>query len=140
MFRKFFSHQHIRSFPRKQEQNKNISRLKTFKKYWASSSNFYFFLYYRKYESEELSQDGKDMAVTAYIKSFFGPHFSKFGLNTDISGVNPKSPYSIQTWENASQKTSESGYFSCRECDSALSEKNNMLYFRSFVSPTRFKI
>ena len=72
------------------------------------------------------------------IRSFFGAHFSKFGLNTDISGVNPKSPYSIQTWENASQKTSESGYFSCRKCDSTLSEKNNMLYFRSFVSPTAF--
>ena len=42
------------------------------------------------------------------IRSYYGPHFPAFGLNTEIRSM---SPYSVQMRENVDQNNSEYGHF-----------------------------
>ena len=46
------------------------------------------------------------------IRSFSGPYFPAFGLNTERYSVLCISPYSVRMRENTEQKNSEYGHFS----------------------------
>ena len=47
------------------------------------------------------------------VRSFSGPYFHAFGMNSEIYGVKP--PNSVQMRENKDQKNSEYGLFSPSE-------------------------
>ena len=60
----------------------------------------------------EKNENGKHCVKSVRIRSYSGPHFPAFGLNTERYGI---SPHSVRMRENADQNNSEYGHFLCSE-------------------------
>ena len=76
-----------------------------FSLYWCSLNDFYVFLFRLVDTLELLKNAGIIHCVKSVrIRSFSGPHFPAFGLNTER--------YSVHMRENTYQKNSEYGHFS----------------------------
>ena len=53
-----------------------------------------------------------DCVKSVHIRSYSGPHFPAFGLNTERYFVSLRIQYSVRMRENAEQNNSEYGHFS----------------------------
>ena len=98
--------------------------------YNFSSLDIIKFVAYRKYHCLK----------SIHIRSYPGPHFPAFGLNTKRHGVRSISPYSVRMWKNVDQNNSDYGHISRREYQCDLRSTKSLIFSKNSILPQKFEI